>query len=79
MPQVTGFPGGGLTFGNRVRLLTGIGDPNSSSTGDVQTAAVGSIYLRTDAPNSNSVLYVCNVGGIIEKGVTLSVATWTAK
>jgi hypothetical protein len=73
MSQPTGYPGGGLELGkNRVRLLTGVGSPNSSSTTDVQDAGVGSLYLQTDIAG----IWLCTVGAAIQNGVILTASTW---
>jgi hypothetical protein len=74
MSQVVGYPCGGIELGkNRVRLLTGIGAPSASSTADVQSAGVGSIYSQTDAIG----LWVCSAPATFQNGVLLSAAVWS--
>jgi hypothetical protein len=52
MPQANSFRG--IDLGNpgsdntRLRIVAGEGDPNLSSTDGVSSAAIGSLYLRTD-------------------------------
>jgi hypothetical protein len=69
MPQIVP----GLALGLNVFILRGPGDPNISSTlpptSEVNTVAVGSLWLRTDGPDSGHVLYV----------KTAQPNTWTAK
>lgn len=68
MPQ----PTPGILLGKDVYILRGVGDPNVSgtlpATSIVSTIAVGSLWLRTDAPDSTHALYVCTAPGV-----------WTAK
>jgi hypothetical protein len=56
-----------------VYVLRGVGDPNVTSnlppTSNVGTIALGSLWLRTDAPDSTHALYV----------KTAQPNTWTAK
>jgi hypothetical protein len=80
MPEVIGWPGSGQRLSRNVLILVGKGDPNSSATVDVQNAGVGSLYLRTDGPDTTHCLYVCTTAGI-PKTVTANgvPATWTAK
>lgn len=57
----------------QVLILTGSGDPNSiTDSADlnpgIQSAAVGSLFLRQDAPDSTHALYVKTAAG-----------TWTPK
>ena len=54
MSQPVGWPGNGIELGGRVRILTGIGDPNTSATADVKNAAYGSIFLRADNVDGGS-------------------------
>jgi hypothetical protein len=54
MSQPVGWPGNGIELGGRVRILTGIGDPNTSATADVKSAAYGSIFLRADNVDGGS-------------------------
>jgi hypothetical protein len=76
MSQVVGWPGNGIDLGSRVRILTGVGDPNSSSTPDVQSAALGSLFLRTDVAG----LYLCTTAGVTAlPTVAAQPAVWTAK
>jgi hypothetical protein len=73
MSQITGFPGGGIELGkNRVRLLTGIGSPSASTTADVLSAGVGSIYTQTDAAG----LFICTAGASFQNGVLLAASAW---
>jgi hypothetical protein len=70
MPQIVGTPpitGHQIAEGpNRVgqiSILTGAGDPNTISDFDgsrpgVVSAAVGSLFLRQDAPDATHALYV---------------------
>jgi hypothetical protein len=72
MPQVTK----GIRLGLDVKILRGAGDPNSSTDGGVQSAGIGSLFLRTDGSTSTS-LYVCTgTQPMTDFGV---VALWTAK
>jgi hypothetical protein len=74
MSQVTGYPGGGITLGkNRVRLLTGVGNPNSSATPDVQSAGIGSLYLQTDVAG----IWLCTADAAFNDGALNTAATWT--
>lgn len=67
MPQPTGYPGSGIRLSKGVMVLSGSGDPNTSTTQDVIDAGVGSLFLRTDGA-ANTTLYVRE-----------SATTWTAK
>lgn len=80
MPQITGWPGAGARLSSKVLILTGSGDPNTSSTPDVQNAQIGSLYLRDDGPDANSILYICSVSAVRgTAGVLLQASQWTAK
>ena len=73
-PPLSGIDLGFAAAGNvRVKLMIGVGDPNSSSTdnitGDLASCGVGSLYLRNDGPDATHCLYV----------KTGQPATWTAK
>jgi hypothetical protein len=84
MPQVIAPPISGIDLGfagstgGRVRLLVGTGDPNTAATdngnSDLASSAIGSLFLRNDAPDSTHGLYVKTA-----LGVPGSVGTWTAK
>ena len=55
-------PLAGLDFGTvGVRILAGAGDPNVASTddknGSIQSAGIGSLFLRSDAPDSTHALF----------------------
>lgn len=67
MPQVITPPLAGLDLGFasgnlRVKILVGTGDPNvvatDSTGGDIAGAALASLYLRLDGPDSTHFLYV---------------------
>ena len=74
MSQVTGFPGAGLQLKGRTRLLVGDGDPNVSSTPDVQTAGISSVFLRLDVAG----IYLCTQAAVLgTAGVLISAADWT--
>ena len=83
MPQAITPPLGGIQIAlglngvGQVKVLTGVGDPNQSTTdssaGDLSSAAVGSIYLRQDAPDSTTALYVKTAFASGASG------SWTAK
>jgi hypothetical protein len=74
MPQTVGYPGNGVELGkNRVRILTGVGAPSASSTLDVESAGVGSLYLRTDVGQ----LWQCTAAAVFTNGVVTTAATWT--
>jgi hypothetical protein len=80
MPQITGYPGAGIRLSKSVLILTGSGDPNSSTQVDVMNAGVGSLFLRQDAPDTTHALYVCTAAGIpttVSQNGTPAV--WTAK
>jgi hypothetical protein len=70
MPQVYGWPGAGHRISQRVGILVGVGNPNSSATTDVQLAGAGSLFLQTDA----GTLWVCSASG--STGLP---ATWVSK
>ena len=83
MPQVIAPPLAGHDLGfasgnTRVRIIAGTGDPNTAATdngnGDLASSAVGSLYLRNDAPDSTHAVYVKTA-----VGVPGSVGTWTNK
>ncbi len=78
MPQVTGFPDNGLALGKSLYILAGTGDPAVSTTPDVVDAAVGSLYLRRDAPDATHALYVCTSRGT-DPTSGASISMWTAK
>jgi hypothetical protein len=71
-PPLSGIDLGFAVAGNtRVKILVAVGDPNvitDNASGDVASAAVGSLFLRTDGSTSTS-LYV----------KTALPNTWTAK
>jgi hypothetical protein len=75
MPQIT--KGLRLTPNGNVRILYGTGDPNATIDQDVNSAGVGSLYLRRDGSTSTS-LYVCT-GTQTVANVGVNVALWTAK
>jgi hypothetical protein len=70
MPQVFGWPGAGLRLSQKVGILVGRGNPNSSQTVDVQLAGAGSLFLQTDS----GTLWVCSANGS-----TSLPATWVSK
>jgi hypothetical protein len=84
MPQVIAPPISGIDLGfagstgGRVRLLVGTGDPNVSATdnsnGDIASAAIGSLFLRNDGPDSTHCHYIKTA-----LGNAGSPGTWTAK
>jgi hypothetical protein len=78
MPQPVGFPDNGLALGKSLYILAGTGDPAASTTPDVQSAAIGSIYLRRDAPDASHALYVCTSRGT-DPTSGASISVWTAK
>jgi hypothetical protein len=63
----------------QIKILSGVGDPNSSSTdssaSDLANAAIGSLYLRQDGPDSTHCLYVKTA---IATPAALT-GTWTGK
>jgi len=59
MPQA--IPG--VLLGNSVGVFRGQGAPTSATDPQIQNAAVGSLYLRTDG-TSGSTLYVLIGGGV---------------
>lgn len=79
MSQPTGYPGGGIRYTKNFVELSGTGDPNTSSTPDVQRAKLNYAYWRDDAPDSSRWLYQCTTAAIIQNGVLISAALWTAK
>ena len=72
MSQVTGFPGGGVRLSSTVVVLTGKGNPNSSTTPDVQGAGVGSLFLQNDS----AALWQCTAAGVYQAGVLVSASVW---
>jgi len=71
-------PLSGVSFGSSgVKILAGPGDPGLATTddrnGSVASSAVGSLFLRTDAPDSTHGLYVKTAFA------TGSAGTWTSK
>ena len=84
MPQVITPPLSGHDLGfadgsnTRVKILTGYGDPNLSATdssaGDLASSAVGSLFLRVDAPSAVTALYVKT-----SLGTSGGSGVWTAK
>jgi hypothetical protein len=82
MPQITP---GGLMLAPGVYIFSGPGDPNSqagaTNSGPVN-AGVGSLWLRTDAPDADRAIYVCTVAGSPPNAATGAGAvagTWTNK
>jgi hypothetical protein len=82
MPQVIAPPLMGFSLGagpsavGVLRILAGVGDPNVAATdphGDIASSAVGSLFLRTDAPDSTHGLYTKTTF------VSGAAGTWTAK
>jgi hypothetical protein len=78
-PPLAGHDLGFASGGTRVRILVGTGDPNQSSTdssaGDLASAGIGSLYLRSDGSSATTCLYV-------KTGATTVAAptgTWTNK
>lgn len=66
MPQTIAPPLGGIMLainpnGGQVKILTGMGDPNvegsDNASSDVDSSAVGSLYLRMDG-GASTTLYV---------------------
>jgi len=62
MSQPIGWPGGGIQLANGIRILCGAGVPSESTTPDVLSAGVGSIFINTTG-TSMSLLYVQTPGG----------------
>jgi hypothetical protein len=77
MPQIECFPLAGMSFGDGVKILIGSGNPGASTLAAVSSAAVGSLFLRTDGAVS-SVLYVKESLGTNADG-NASAGTWSAK
>jgi hypothetical protein len=78
MPQISCYPLGGLELGQGVKILFGAGDPNAQNIAPLQSAALGSLYLRTDGSTSTS-LYVKTATGIDATSGLPNAGTWTAK
>ncbi len=76
MPQV--ISPSGILLGNGTYVFTGEGDPNANPAVDVVAAGVGSLFLRTDGPDSVHVLYVCTSRGT-DPASGESISVWTAK
>ena len=75
MSQVTGWPGTGLRLSKSVLIFTGLGDPNTSATQDVELAGVGSLFLQTD---SATPLWVCVAAGTRDAtSGNITNASWT--
>ncbi len=64
MPQVV--KPNGICLGSRVFIFAGSSDPNTRTGDDTATAAVGSVYLRTDGGAGTS-LYVREPSGWVAK------------
>jgi hypothetical protein len=80
MAQVVGFPGGGFKLSKGISIFTGTGDPNNSTTKDVQQAQIGSLYLRVDGPDATHILYVCSVSAIRQSPTQSATnSVWTPK
>jgi hypothetical protein len=82
MSQITP---GGLMLSPGVYIFSGPGDPNSqpsvTNSGPVN-AGVGSLWLRTDAPDATHALYVCTVAGTppnASTGAGAVAGTWANK
>jgi hypothetical protein len=72
--QVTGYPGGGIRLGKSVVILTGIGNPNNSSTPDVMGAGLSSLYHQLDAAG----LWLCTTGAVTASNSQAgAAAVWT--
>ena len=78
-PQVIGWPDSGIRMSKTVVQIAGVGDPNLSATVDVVQAQMGSIYWRTDLPDTAHWLYACTQSAVIENGQVVSRSVWTAK
>ena len=80
MAQVTP---GGIQLAPNVYIFSGVGDPNLQPTvtnsGRVN-AGVGSLWLRTDAPDSSHAVYVCVSAGVPPnaQGSPAIAGVWTA-
>jgi hypothetical protein len=60
-----------------VRIIYGTGDPNALTNNFINSAGVGSLYLRLDGSTSTS-LYVCT-GVQTVASIGVNIAAWTAK
>jgi len=81
MSQVTP---GGLMLAPGIYIFSGPGDPNNQAAvtnSGLVNAGVGSLWLRTDAPDSTHALYVCTVAGSPPnaQGSAAVAGAWTPK
>jgi hypothetical protein len=71
-------PFAGLSFGgSNVKIAIGVGDPNVSDNvnADLAACAIGSLFLRTDTPDTTHALYV-KTGA---NSISAPSGTWTPK
>ena len=72
----------GILLGQNVYIFRNTGDPNAlTSDPNMFSCAVGSLYLRLDAPDTTHALYVCTTAGTpaTPQGLPAVAAVWTAK
>lgn len=80
MPQVIAPPVGGIQLGPSIFVFFGAGSPNSQASVQVQTAAVGSLYMQTDGADTTHVLWVCTTSGVpASQGIPVVPSVWTNK
>ena len=81
-----GYPvPGGLMLSPGVYVFSGVGDPNLQpliTNSGLINAGVGSLWLRTDAPDATHCFYVCTQAGFAPNAATGAGAIagiWTPK
>jgi len=77
MSQISCYPLGGIELGQGTKILFGSGDPNAQNIAPLQSAAIGSLYLRSDGSTSTS-LYVKTATSLDASG-NVNQGVWTAK
>ncbi len=75
---------GGLQIAPAVYIFSGAGDPNllvTVTNSGAINAGVGSLWLRTDAPDTTHALYVCTTAGKVQgpNGEPAVAGVWTPK
>ena len=77
MSQISCFPLGGIELGQGTKILFGSGDPNNQNIAPLQSAALGSLFLRSDGSTSTS-LYVKTAQAVDSSG-NATQGIWTPK